>query len=106
MSRTAKAIAEAIGAVVEGDGRVELTSVAAPERAGAHDLIYVEAGKHAERAVGSAALCVIAREGIALGGKTVLRSAEPKVAFAKAAALLNEGAAIAHEVHATAMVAP
>ena len=50
MSRTAKAIAEAIGAVVEGDGRVELTSVAAPERAGAHDLIYVEAGKQIGRA--------------------------------------------------------
>jgi UDP-3-O-[3-hydroxymyristoyl] glucosamine N-acyltransferase len=80
--------------------------VAAPERAGAHDLIYVEAGKHAARAVASAAWCVIAREGIALAGKTVLRSPQPKVAFAKAAALLNERAPIAREVHATAIVAP
>jgi UDP-3-O-[3-hydroxymyristoyl] glucosamine N-acyltransferase len=106
MSRTAKEIAELVGAVVEGDARVELTSVAAPERAGAHDLIYVEAGKHAERAAGSAALCVIAPAGVALAGKIVLRTAQPRVAFARAAALLTEEAPIAREVHATAIVAP
>src|ERR1700676_4845524 len=104
--RTAKEIAGMVGARVEGDGAVELISVAAPERAGAHDLIYVEAGKHAERAAASAALCVIACEDVALAGKTVLRSAQPKVAFAKAAALLHERASMARDVHATAIVAP
>ena len=104
--RTATEIAEMVGARVEGDGALELIAVAAPERAGTHDLIYVEEGKHAERAAASAAICVMAREGIALAEKTVLRSAQPKVAFAKAAALLNERAPIAREVHATAMVAP
>jgi UDP-3-O-[3-hydroxymyristoyl] glucosamine N-acyltransferase len=104
--RTAKEIAGMVGARLEGDGAVELISVAAPERAGAHDLIYVEAGKHAERATASAALCVIAGDGVALAGKTVLRCAQPKVAFAKAAALLHERASIARDVHATAIVAP
>jgi UDP-3-O-[3-hydroxymyristoyl] glucosamine N-acyltransferase len=87
--RTAKEIAGMVGARVEGDGAVELISVAAPERAAA-----------------SAALCVIACEDVALAGKTVLRSAQPKVAFAKAAALLHERASMARDVHATAIVAP
>lgn len=106
MKLTAKELAEKIGARVEGDGALELTGVAAPERAGAKHLIYVEAAKHAERAAISAAACVVADEGIVLPGKTVLRSAQPKVAFAKAAALLLQRAPIASGVHATAIVAP
>lgn len=106
MKRTAKELAEKIGATLEGDGAFELTGVAAPERARAEQLIYVEAGKHAERAVRSRAVCVVAKEGIALPGKTVLRSGQPKVAFAKAGALLVERAPIATGVHATAIVAP
>ncbi|MGB7848555.1 MAG: UDP-3-O-(3-hydroxymyristoyl)glucosamine N-acyltransferase [Candidatus Acidiferrum sp.] len=105
MKLTAKGLAEKIGARVEGDGALELTAVAAPEHAGAEHLIYVEAAKHAARAVASAAACVIAGEEVALPGKTVLRSAQPKVAFAKAAALLMERTPIASGVHPTAIVA-
>ena len=106
MKRTAKELAEAIGARLEGDGAMEIAGVAAPERAGACDLIYVEAAKHAERVAASAAMCVVAGEGLSLPGKTVLRSAQPKVAFAKAAALLLERPPIAAGVHPTAIVAP
>ena len=106
MKLTAKELAEKIGAKVEGDETLELTAVAAPERAGTKHLIYVEAAKHVDRAVASAAACVVANEGIALPGKTILRSAQPKVAFAKAAALLMERAPIANGVHPTAIVAP
>jgi UDP-3-O-[3-hydroxymyristoyl] glucosamine N-acyltransferase len=106
MARTAKELAEAIGARLEGDAAAEIRGVAAPERAGLHDLIYVEAAKHAERAAASAALCVIADEGAALAGKTILRHKQPKFAFAKAAALLLERAPIASGVHQTAIVAP
>src|SRR6266436_7094373 len=106
MTRTAKELAEAIGARLEGDAAAEIRSVAAPERAGAHDLIYVEAAKHADRATASAAACVIAGETVTISGKTVLRHAEPKVAFAKAAALLVERGPIAAGIHATAIVAP
>ena len=104
--QTANAIAEAVGAKLEGDGDVELRGVAAPERAGPHDLIYVEKAKHSGRAAASAALCVIAAENIALPGKTVLRSSNAKVAFAKAAAMIVERAPIAVGVHPTALVAP
>ena len=106
MKRTAKELAEAVGAKLEGDGAVEVHGVAAPERAGPHDLIYVETAKHADRAAASAALCVIAIDGISFPGKTVLRSAQPKLAFAKAAALVLEKTPIAAAgIHPTAIVA-
>jgi UDP-3-O-[3-hydroxymyristoyl] glucosamine N-acyltransferase len=106
MRRTAKELAEAIGARLEGDGSAELGGVAAPERAGTRDLIYVESAKHAQRAEASGAICVVAAEGITLAGKTVLRSAQPKVAFAQAAELLLGRAPIASGIHPTAIVAP
>jgi UDP-3-O-[3-hydroxymyristoyl] glucosamine N-acyltransferase len=106
MMHTAKSVAEAVGAKLEGDGGIELRGVAAPERAGPHDLIYVEKAKHAERAAASAALCVVAAENISLPGKTILRDKQPKVAFAKAAALILERAPIASGIHPTAIIAP
>ena len=106
MRQTAKELAEAIGARLEGDGAMEIAGVAAPERAGKGDLIYVDAAKHAERAAASAAICVVAGEGVTLPGKTVLRSAHPKVAFAQAAELLLGRPPIASGIHPTAIVAP
>src|SRR5271170_2683093 len=105
MKLTAKELAERIGAKLDGDGTLELTGVAAPENAGPKQLIYVEAVKHLERAANSTATCVVAGEGMPLPGKTILRSAKPKVAFAMAAALLVEATPIANGVHATAIVA-
>jgi UDP-3-O-[3-hydroxymyristoyl] glucosamine N-acyltransferase len=106
MTKTAGELAAAIGAELEGDRDFEVRGVAAPERAGTHDLIYVEAAKHAGRAGTSAAACVLAGEGLTIAGKTILRHAQPKVAFAKAAAMLVERAPIATGMHATAIVAP
>jgi UDP-3-O-[3-hydroxymyristoyl] glucosamine N-acyltransferase len=101
MRITAKELAEKVGARLEGDGSLELQGVAAPEGAGSGYLIYVETAKHLERAAASAAVCVVVGEGMALPGKTILRSAQPKLAFAKAAAILLERAPIASGVHAT-----
>ncbi len=106
MKFTAAELAKAIGAELEGDTAVEITGVAAPERAASKDLIYVEASKHTERARGSAAACVIVGEGVSIPGKVLLRSAKPKVSFAKAAALLRESAPLAVGIHPTAIVAP
>src|SRR5215467_4826590 len=106
MRRTARELANALGATLEGDGTVEIGGVAAPERAASRDLIYVDSPKHAERAAGSAALCVIAAEALRLPGKTVLRSDHPKFAFSKAATLILDRAPIASGIHPTAAVAP
>jgi UDP-3-O-[3-hydroxymyristoyl] glucosamine N-acyltransferase len=104
MKMTAKELADTIELTVEGDGSLELDDVAAPERATSKSLIYVEAAKRAERAVASNAACVVAGQGITIPGKTLLRSPYPKVAFAKAAALLMEPTSIATGVHPTAIV--
>jgi UDP-3-O-[3-hydroxymyristoyl] glucosamine N-acyltransferase len=106
MMRTAREVAEAIGARLEGDAAAEISGVAAPERAGTRDLIYVESAKHAQRAAASAAVCAVAAEGITLAGKTVLRSPQPKVTFSQAAELLLGRAPIASGIHPTALVAP
>src|SRR5260370_8484501 len=81
MRQTAKELAEAIGARLEGDGAAELGGVAAPERAGAHDLIYVESAKHVQRAAASAAICVIAAQRVPSPGKPLLRTAQPNSPF-------------------------
>ena len=106
MTKIVADLAAAIGADVTGDAAIELRGVAAPERAGPHDLIYVDATKHAERATASAALCVIADHQVAIPGKTVLRHPQPKLAFSRAAAILLERPPIAVGIHPTAIVAP
>ena len=106
MKYTAADLAKAIEARLEGDASLELVAVAAPERAGSRDLIYVESLKHIERALASPSMCVVAPDGITMPGKTVLRNSKPKVSFAKAAALLLDRPPIASGVHPTAIVAP
>jgi len=106
MKHTAKDLADAIGAVLEGDPRIELTGAAAPERASSGDLIFVDSAKHTARAAASAALCVILPPGLSVPGKTILRVKEARFAFAKAAALLREAPLIATGVHPTALIAP
>jgi UDP-3-O-[3-hydroxymyristoyl] glucosamine N-acyltransferase len=106
MKYTMTELAKAIEAQVEGDGALEVLGVAAPERAGSRDLIYVEGAKHVDRAISSPSICVIAPEGVSLPGKTVLRCTNPKVSFAKAASLLRERPPVAKGIHPTAIVAP
>lgn len=104
MKHMAKDLAEAIGAVLEGDGSVELTGVAAPERASSGDLIFVDSAKHAARAQASPAKCVILPPDLLVAGKTLLRANDAKLAFAKAAALLRDPSVIANGVHPTAVI--
>jgi UDP-3-O-[3-hydroxymyristoyl] glucosamine N-acyltransferase len=106
MRKTARELAQAVGAQLEGDGTIELMGVAAPERASSSDLIFVDAAKHVDRAAASATRCVVVSENISVPGKTLLRAKEAKVAFAKAAALLREPSIIASGVHPTAVIAP
>lgn len=105
-THTAGDLAKYLGAKLDGDAAARVSGVASPERAGAEDLIYVDSAKHQERAAGSAAACVIVGTGMRIAGKTVLEAREPKLAFAKAAALLTQEAARRPSVHATAIVAP
>jgi UDP-3-O-[3-hydroxymyristoyl] glucosamine N-acyltransferase len=104
MTRNADELAEFLACAIEGDGSVQLSSVAAPESAGPGDLIFVEKGSHLVRAAASKARCVVAAPGLGMKGKTVLRAPNPKLAFAKAAAWLVLPEPIAIGVHPTAVI--
>ncbi|MGH9730933.1 MAG: UDP-3-O-(3-hydroxymyristoyl)glucosamine N-acyltransferase [Candidatus Acidiferrales bacterium] len=106
MRRIARELAAYLQAEVEGDSSRSVSGVASPEDADADDLIYVDNAKHLARAQASAAGCVLVREGMKLGGKTLLAVPNPKLAFAKAAAWLLEPEPIARGVHATAVIDP
>ena len=106
MTRTMKELADFLGCTLEGDGAAQISGVASPALARAEDLIYVESPRHLERAAASAATCVVAAHGLALPGKILLRSGNPKLAFARAAAWLLPPVAIARGIHPTAVIAP
>src|SRR5260370_37275944 len=104
MRRTAAELAEQAGAKLEGDGTLEIGGIAGPERAGARDLVYLETAKYGDRAVTADALGVVAPAGLRLPGKTVMRSPQPKLAFAKAAALFPALPPIDTRIHPPASV--
>jgi UDP-3-O-[3-hydroxymyristoyl] glucosamine N-acyltransferase len=106
MKRTAKDLSEYLGCELEGDATIEVSGIAAPARARAGDLIYVETQRHLGPAVASAARCVLAVPGVVIEGKTILRTAKPKLAFAQAAAILAPPPPIAAGIHSTAVISP
>jgi len=106
MTCTVREIAQKIGAELEGDSSLQISGVAGPESAGANDLIYVDSARQLDRAVRSAARCVVVAPEIRLPGKTLLRAANPKLAFVRAAAWLVPERPIAQGVHPTAIVSP
>lgn len=105
MTRTAKDLAEFLGCTLEGDGAALLSGVASPASAGAEDLIYVESRRHVDRAAASAARCVVIAPGLSMPGKILLRAANAKLAFSRAAGWLVPPAPIAQGIHPTAVIA-
>ncbi len=105
MTRTAGEIAQHVAAQLDGDPGTLVIGVASPESARPEDLIYVDAPRHLGRVSASAARCVIVAPEVRLPGKTLLRAANPKLAFAKAAAWLVPAPPIAPGLHPTAIVA-
>src|SRR3990172_5422390 len=99
--RTANELAQYLSCAIEGDAAVRLRGVAGPERAGEEDLIYLDSPRHVDRVQRSAARCVITSPSLPVTGKTVLLTAQPKLAFARAAARLAPPP-IAQGVHRTA----
>ncbi|MDM7923167.1 MAG: UDP-3-O-(3-hydroxymyristoyl)glucosamine N-acyltransferase [Pyrinomonadaceae bacterium] len=101
------AIAEFLGAEVEGDGEIDVASVAALESAGAGQLAFLDS---AEKQYTGNASCVIvppdwAGEPWPVRPPVIIRSGNPKLAFAKAASLLNPPKAREPQIHPTAVIA-
>jgi len=106
MIRTAQELAEYLGAKLEGDPRTRVSGVASPEGAGPEDLVYLDAPRFSDRVAASAARCVVVGAGVRIAGKTLLEAADPKLAFAQAAAwILTKPAALA-AIHPTAVISP
>jgi UDP-3-O-[3-hydroxymyristoyl] glucosamine N-acyltransferase len=106
MTRTARELAAHLAAQLEGDPSAPISGVASPEGAAETDLIYVDSPRYAARAAESAARCVVAGAELHMAGKTLLRVANPKLAFAQAAAWLLAPQPIARGIHPTAVIAP
>jgi len=104
MTRTANELAKFLACTLEGDGSTPVSGVAAPASARDSDLIYVDRPRNLGPAAASAARCVVIAPGLPLGGKTLLRAANPKLAFARAAEWLMPPAPIAVGIHPTALI--
>jgi UDP-3-O-[3-hydroxymyristoyl] glucosamine N-acyltransferase len=106
MTRTSKELADFLGCALEGDGAARVSAVASAAAARGDDLIYVDSPRHLEEAAASAARCVVIAPGADLAGKILLRAANPKLAFARAAEWLLPPAPIATGIHPTAVISP
>jgi UDP-3-O-[3-hydroxymyristoyl] glucosamine N-acyltransferase len=116
MKRSLQQIAEAVGARLMGEGRVEVSAVASIESASPDDLVFVENEKHLAAALQSRAGAVIAGEFAASVAcdRPLLVSDHPKMAFARAARVLRgelprdvpplDGAPQQGSVHATTVI--
>ncbi len=103
-----KDMARSIGAGVVGDERVEVRGIASISSASDGDLVFVEDEKHLADAMRSRASAVIAGEFAqnARSSKPLLIVPHPKLAFARAAALLGGGETRACGVDPRAIVLP
>ena len=113
MKRSLQQIAEAVGARLLGDGHAEVGAVASLESATQQDLIFVDDEKHLSAALQSQAGAILAGEfaSSAVPSRPLLISDHPKLAFARAAKLFQDGSELRGSqpqrgAHATASVHP
>jgi UDP-3-O-[3-hydroxymyristoyl] glucosamine N-acyltransferase len=108
MGRRAGEIATAVGARLIGDSDVEITGLASLSNAVSGDLVFVEDEKHLDSALRSNAAGIIAGS-FAENSKTpkaLLISIHPRLAFARAAALLQLQSNRTAGIHPSALVEP
>jgi UDP-3-O-[3-hydroxymyristoyl] glucosamine N-acyltransferase len=103
---TLQELADRIGARVVGDGATQVTGVASLKSARAGDLVFIEDEKQLANALVSAGAAVVAGEFAAASSdiKPLLIARQPKLAFARAAALLCPPARAEAGVHPAAVV--
>jgi len=106
MKLTSRQIAESVGADLIGSGDVYVAGVASFESATAEDLVFVEHEKNLAQALACGAAAIIAGNFArsASAEPVLLISDHPKLAFSRAARLLQEGVREAAEIHPTAVV--
>jgi len=96
-------IAKQLNTGWEGQGDLEITGVAPLESAGSHDIAFAGNRKAAANAVESGAGCLLVTEDFPKG-RTLIRVADPRGAFARVARLLFPPAAVIPGIHASAVI--
>ena len=100
---TVSELAAFCGGRAEGDVERRISAVASPAAASVRDLVFGEE-RGAATALQSGAGCVILPDDVAAPGRTVIRHAQPKLAFARLAARLHPPPRPAPGVHPQASV--
>ena len=102
----AQQIADAVGARVIGDAGAQVKWVKSVASADEQSLVFVEDSKFLEEALASKAAVIVAGEfaAEAKANATLLIAAQPKLSFARAAALLHANHEAQRGVHSTAVV--
>jgi len=106
MKQSLKAIAQACGARLVGDGAGEIGGIAGIGSATAEDLVFAETEKALAAALRSEAGAIIAGEfaASAKSSKPLLIATEPRLAFVRAAALVRPARRREAGVHSTAVI--
>lgn len=103
-----KELAERVGARIVGDGSVEITGIASVATAAKGDIVFAEDEENLVAALKSQASVIIAgsfAENVR-PSKAMLIVANPRLAFARAASLLQRNAAHSAEIHSSAVIHP
>src|SRR5688572_16013463 len=108
MRHSAESIAKAVEARLTGDGARELRRVSGIESADEFSLVFVESERFLEAALKSRAGAIVAGEFAIPGtaGIPLLIAAQPKLAFARAARILQPKRRLARGVHTSAVLDP
>src|SRR5450755_1517928 len=99
-------IASALGATLEnGDPETEITGVSGIEKAAAGEVTFVANPKYFASAKDTGAAAIIVSEDFPAVTRTVLRSKNPYLCFARAIDLFYQPPKYAAGIHSTAVVA-
>ncbi|MEZ5351565.1 MAG: UDP-3-O-(3-hydroxymyristoyl)glucosamine N-acyltransferase [Bryobacteraceae bacterium] len=100
-------IAGWLGAPIEGDPELEITAAAALETAGAGDISFVGRKKAQQLAAASGAGCLLAGSDFDnAAGRTLIRVADPRAAFARVVMRLHPPRPVPPGIHPTAVIGP
>jgi UDP-3-O-[3-hydroxymyristoyl] glucosamine N-acyltransferase len=102
-----KDLAAWLGAAWEGDGELEISSVAALEDAGPEDLSFITRGRAAKQAGASRAACLLVPEDYGNEeARTLIRARDPRAAVARAISQLHPRVGPQPGIHPTAVIGP
>jgi UDP-3-O-[3-hydroxymyristoyl] glucosamine N-acyltransferase len=99
-------LAHHLGARLDGDPEIEITSVAGIENAGPGQVTFVANPRYAPLAKTTHASAILVEEGFPAVSAATLRLANPYLAFAQAIALLHPSPSYAPGTHPTAVIDP